>query len=193
MADKKTIIVLAPQAEISGSSGAIGKMLKKGALLPNYTAGDVLEKAVADADVARMDAAGVAKGVEEGQALMLVDLGGADTAALEQAMGVILDAVDRRTMLAVAGKSALAFYGAGVNTKVGSIDRPASAKDVLPTLASVGEFALTDQCSGAVIYQALKSPNTKLEEIGKLKEALQRMEGALARDNREPWDKHDCA
>ena len=33
----------------------------------------------------------------------------------------------------------------------------------------------------------------KLEEIGKLKEALTRMEGALARDNREPWDKHDCA
>ena len=34
---------------------------------------------------------------------------------------------------------------------------------------------------------------TMLEEIKKLKEALVRMESVIQRDNREPWDKHDCA
>ena len=193
MADKKTIVVLAPSAEISGTAGSVGKLLKKGALVTNYTPGTVIDAAVSDADVSRMDAAGVAEGVEKGLPLMVVDLGGADAAGLEAALEAIMDAADRRTTIAVAGKSALAFYGNGVNNKVGTVDRPASAGDVLPTLASVGEFSLTDQCTGAVLYQVLKSANTKLDEIAKLKEALQRMEGALARDNREPWDKHDCA
>ena len=39
----------------------------------------------------------------------------------------------------------------------------------------------------------MKNPNLKLEEIKKLKEALVRMESVIQRDNREPWDKHDCA
>lgn len=193
MADKKTIIVLAPSAEIAGTAGAVGKLLKKGALLPNYSGGDVIDGAVADADVVRIAPAGVAEQVEKGAALMLVDLGGADAGGLEAAVETILDGADRRTTIAVAAKNALALYGNGINNKVGTVERAAAAKDVLPTLASVGEFPLTDQCTGAVLYQALKSPNTKLDEIGKLKEALQRMEGALARDNREPWDKHDCA
>jgi hypothetical protein len=135
----------------------------------------------------------VAEGVEKGLPLMLVDLGNADAAALETAMETVLDGADRRTTIAVVGKSALAFYGNGIDNKVGTVERAATAKDVLPTLASVGEFSLTTNCTGAVLYQVLKSPNTKLDEIHKLKEALQRMEGALARDNREPWDKHDCA
>ena len=45
----------------------------------------------------------------------------------------------------------------------------------------------------AEIYQVMKNPNLKLEEIKKLKEALVRMESVIQRDNREPWDKHDCA
>lgn len=193
MADKKTIVVLAPSATIAGTSGAVGKLLKKGALLPNYTGGEVLDGAVADSDVTRVAPAAVAEQVEKGTALMLVDLGNADDAGLETAIAAVIDGADRRTTIAVAGKNALALYGNGINNKVGTVERAAAAKDILPTLASVGEFALTDQCTGAVLYQALKSANTKLDEIAKLKEALQRMEGALARDNREPWDKHDCA
>jgi len=193
MADKKIIVVLAPSAEISGTAGAVGKLLKKGALFPNYTAGPVLNGEVEDSEVSRLAPAAVAEGVEKGLPLMLVDLGNADATALETAMETVLDGADRRTTIAVVGKNTLAFYGNGIDNKVGTVERAATAKDVLPTLASVGEFPLTIHCMGAVLYQVLKSPNTKLDEIHKLKEALQRMEGALARDNREPWDKHDCA
>lgn len=192
MAEKKAIVVLS-NAEIAAGGAGMGKLLKKGALLPNYTPGEVLDGSVADADITRLEPAAVAEAVEKGAPLIVVDLGGADAAALDAAVASILEAADRRTTIAVSGKNALALYGQGINTKVGTIDRAAVSGDILPTLAAVGEFALTDQCAGAVIYQALKSPNPKLEEIAKLKEALARMEGALARDNREPWDKHDCA
>ena len=53
--------------------------------------------------------------------------------------------------------------------------------------------AVDEDCTGAIIYQVMKNPNLKLEEIKKLKEALVRMESVIQRDNREPWDKHDCA
>ncbi len=192
MADKKAIVVLAPAAEIAGGD-AIGKLLKKGALLPNYSGGTVCDGSVADGDIVALSPEAVAEAVEKGTPLMVVDLGNADSAALNAALATIMDAADRRTIIAVAGKGALALYGAGVDPKVGKVERAAFAKDVLATLATVGEFPLTTQCTGAVLYQALKTPNVKLEELVKLKEALSRMEGALSRDNREPWDKHDCA
>ena len=193
MADKKAIVVLAPAAELSASGDGMGKLLKKGALLPQLTSGAFPDGAVADADCVRVTPAEVAGAVEKGTALMVVDLGQADSAALDAALKTLLDAVDRRTVIAVAAKNGLALYGVGIDPKVGTVNRAVSVRDILPTLATVGEFALTTQCEGAVIYQVLKNPNPKLEELVKLKEALTRMESALARDNREPWDKHDCA
>ncbi len=44
-----------------------------------------------------------------------------------------------------------------------------------------------------VIYQVLKDPNLKFNELIKLQEALARMGSVIERNNREPWDKHDCA
>ena len=44
-----------------------------------------------------------------------------------------------------------------------------------------------------MLYEALRDPNMKNNQLKKMHEALTRMETALARDSREPWDKHDCA
>lgn len=192
MAEKKALIVIASGAELSGGDG-IGKFLKKSALLPNYAGGEVLNTSVDASEISKIGVEALAGAVESGTALMAIDLAGADTVALDAALVKVLDAVDRKTVVAVAAKGALAFYGQGIDNKSGSIDRAAKAEDVLPTLAAIGEFKLSAAASGAVIYPVLKSPNAKLDEIDKLKEALKRMEGALARDNREPWDKHDCA
>ena len=59
--------------------------------------------------------------------------------------------------------------------------------------ATIADLPVDEDCTGAIIYQVMKNPNLKLEEIKKLKEALVRMESVIQRDNREPWDKHDCA
>lgn len=192
MAEKKALLILATSAEIAGGEGT-GKLLKKGALFKNYSAGDVLNASVDKAEITAVNADGLAAAVEAGTALMVLDLGSADAAVMETAMVKVMDAVDRKTVIALVGKNGLALYGQGIDTKVGDIARPVKAEDVLPTLAAIGEFKLTPEAAGAVIYPALKTPNSKLDEIEKLKEALKRMEGALARDNREPWDKHDCA
>ena len=61
------------------------------------------------------------------------------------------------------------------------------------TIATIADLPVDEDCTGAIIYQVMKNPNLKLEEIKKLKEALVRMESVIQRDNREPWDKHDCA
>ena len=193
MAEKKALIVLAESAELSGNGAGVAKLLKKGALVSSYTAGTVLDGSVAADSITKAQPADVAAAIEKGDALIVVDLGAADTAALDAALEVVLEAADRRTVVTVVAKGAVAFFGMGINGKAGTVSRAAKAGDVLPTLAFVADLPLTETCTGAIIYQALKSPNLKLEEIGKLKEALVRMEGALARDNREPWDKHDCA
>ena len=193
MAEKKALIIAAKNADIAGGGAGLDKLLKKAAVFKNFISGDVAGSAVADETVTRLQPADVEAAVEKGVALGIIDLGDADSAALDAALATVLDGVDRKTVIAVAAKNALALYGAGVNGKAGELERAATAADILPTLAYIADFPITGDCTGAILYQALKSPNLKLEEIGKLKEALVRMEGALARDNREPWDKHDCA
>jgi hypothetical protein len=193
MAEKKVVLILAPAADISGGSKALDSLLKKGALFPRYAPGEVLDGSVAETEWLRLEPAAVGEALEKGAALVVTDLGAADRNALEAALAVILEAADRRTTVAVVGRNAAVFHGAGVNAKAGTADRPVAARDILPTLAAVGEFPLTGEGSGVVVYQALKTPNPKLEEIRRLREAIRRMEGALARDSREPWDKHDCA
>ena len=192
MAEKKVLVVLAPSAEIAGGEGT-AKLIKKGVALKSYQAGEVLNASVDRSEIAMLDVDGLAAAIEAGTALMAIDLGAADTNGMEAAMVKVMDAVDRKTTIALVGSNGPVLYGQGIDPKVGAISRPVRAEDILPTLAAIGEFKLTSESVGAVVYPALKSPNAKLEEIEKMKEALKRMEGALARDNREPWDKHDCA
>ena len=80
-----------------------------------------------------------------------------------------------------------------MNAKAGSVARAVNAQDIAVTIAAITDLPIDETCTGAIIYQVMKNPNLKLDEIKKLKEALVRMESVIQRDNREPWDKHDCA
>ena len=165
MAEKKVILLLAGEVSLDGGDAA-KKFKKKAVLVNNYTAGDVAAEALRVAGAAAVAPEGIAQALE---------------------------AADRRTLVVLAGSNLLAFQGLGVNTKTGSTDRQAFARDVVPTLAHIADLPIPDDTTGAVLYQVLKETNLKLNEFIKLKEALTRMETALQRDNREPWDKHDCA
>jgi len=44
-----------------------------------------------------------------------------------------------------------------------------------------------------VLFQVYKDPDIKVKEVKKLKDGLARMETALQRGERQPWDKHECA
>ncbi len=191
MAEKKALLILAEGTALNAEAPATARLLKKGAFFPNYTQGTVLNGAIAPEAVQKVEASAVAGLVEAGTAFMLLEA--ATPEALETTLEACLEGIDRKTTLAVVAKNGVVFYGLGVNAKAGTVSRAVTAADILPTLAFTADIPLTEECCGAIVYQALKSPNLKLEEIAKLKEALVRMEGALARDNREPWDKHDCA
>jgi hypothetical protein len=193
MSEKKAVLIAASSAELAGRGVGLEKLLKKAAVFTNYSAGELLGEAIDQAGLVHLKAEEVASALEKGTALCYVDLGDADSPTLDRVLATVLEAADRKTVVAVAAKDSLALYGVGIQAKGGLLTRTAKAEDVIPTLAYIADFPITGACTGAILYQALKSPNLKLEEIGKLKEALIRMEGALARDNREPWDKHDCA
>ena len=109
------------------------------------------------------------------------------------ALSPALEAADRRTLVVVVSASGTAFYGLAVNPKAGIVGRAVNAQDIAVTIATIADLPVDEDCTGAIIYQVMKNPNLKLEEIKKLKQALVRMESVIQRDNREPWDKHDCA
>ena len=133
-----------------------------------------------------VDAAGLEAAVEGDNGLILISGDDAELAA-------VLEAADRRTLVVVLGAKGVALYGLAINNKAGSIDRAVNAQDLMVTIATIADLEIDATCTGAIIYQAMKNPNLKLDEIKKLKEALIRMESVIQRDNREPWDKHDCA
>ena len=65
--------------------------------------------------------------------------------------------------------------------------------DVVPTICFLTGIPVPPTCEGSVLYQAMKDPNFKDKELSKLTEGIKRMEAAMSRDSREPWDHHDCA
>jgi hypothetical protein len=55
------------------------------------------------------------------------------------------------------------------------------------------DLPIAPTVEGGVLYQVFKNPNFKSDEIGKLRAGLSRMETAMQRGGRQPWDKHECA
>lgn len=181
MAEKKAILVLADSLDLNGSGEALDKLKKKGAVLPHAAAQGLKERAVALGGVS-VPADGIAAALEGDTAFVLTDN-----------LAAALEAADRRTLVVVAAKAGTVFYGLAINAKAGVVERAVNAQDIAVTIATIADLPIDESCTGAIIYQVMKNPNLKLEEIRKLKEALVRMESVIQRDNREPWDKHDCA
>lgn len=186
MADKKAFLVLADDLDLNASGEALEQLKKKAVLLPNAdTKGlDGLAEKLGGVNVSA-DAAAM-KAAVEGEKVLAVAHGAA-------ALAPALEAADRRTVIMVATAHGAAVYGMAVNSKAGRVDRTVNAQDLAVTLATIADLPIDETCTGAIIYQALKNPNLKLDEIKKLQDAIARMESILERNNREPWEKHDCA
>jgi len=191
MAEKKCVLVLASKAAVRDGSNII-KLMKKGVIIP-YTSGDLLAQAKKVEGVSKVAPDMVAAEMEKGTALVLVDLADGGDAALDAALGSILDAVDRRTLIVVAGGQGLVLSGQGV-ARAAEIKDSVGAADVIPTIAYVADVPLPpDTREGRVLYAALKDPNARLKEVVRLQESVRAMQAAIERGSREVWDKHDCA
>lgn len=184
MADKKAILVLAEGMKLTEGGEALDKLNRKAAVLTSADAAGLADKAAALGGV-RTDAAGLAATLEKN--VLAVVRGKADV------VGAVLEAANRRTVVVVAADDGVAFYGMGINGKAGTVARKVDADDIVLTIATLADLPISEDCTAAIIYQVLKDPNLKLNEMIKLQEALARMESVIERNNREPWDKHDCA
>ena len=186
MAEKKAILVLADSLDLNASGEALDALRKKAALLPHADCAGLA--AVAEKlGAVKTDASGIQAaldGAKEDSVLVMVE---------GDALAAALEAADRRTLVIVATGKGAAFHGLAINAKAGTVERAVNAQDIAVTIATIADLPVDENCTGAIIYQVMKNPNLKLDEIRKLKEALVRMESVIQRDNREPWDKHDCA
>lgn len=185
MAEKKAIVLVAEGLSLAAGGDALDKLRKKAVLLPKVDTTGLTEllKELGAVDVA-------VDGLEAacaGEAALLCLKGD------ESALAAAQEAADRRTLLVVIANDGVALHGLAMDAKAGSVERAVNAQDIAVTIATVVDLPIDGTCTGAIIYQAMKNPNLKLDEIKKLKEALIRMESVIQRDNREPWEKHDCA
>ncbi len=184
MAEKKAIVVLGEQLALAAGGEALDKFSRKAAILTRADAAGLEAEIIALGGV-KAGAAELAQALE--QHSLVYCAGGADVLA------AAMEAANRRTLIVAATAEGVAFYGLAVNGKAGSVERPVTAADIALTVATIVDLPITAECTAAVIYQVLKDPNLKLNELIKLQEALARMESVIERNNREPWDKHDCA
>jgi hypothetical protein len=89
-------------------------------------------------------------------------------------------------------KGLLTFTGPGVK-KGHRLQRTCNIVDLVPTVCYLADLPLPATAEGAVLYQVFKNPDFKSDDIAKLRAGLARMETALQRGERQPWDKHECA
>lgn len=193
MADKKVILIVCGEADVNIDGPSITKFMNKACTFTEFNNSGTAAESTKIEGAATVAADGIVKVFEDDAALAVVELGNVDAATLESTMAQVTEAADRRTLIALATDTGLFLGGLGINKKVGTIDRKVQAADIIATICYVADLPIPEDCTGGILYQALKDPNMKLKEIKKLQEAIGRMEVALQRDNREPWDKHDCA
>ena len=89
-------------------------------------------------------------------------------------------------------KGLLLMQGPGLKKNF-RLKRTCSIADLVPTICHLADLPIPQDVEGAVLFQVFKDPDFKSKEINKLKEGLARMEAAMERNSREPWDHHDCA
>jgi hypothetical protein len=86
----------------------------------------------------------------------------------------------------------LGFMGPGIRQGY-RLAKPCQLVSLAPTLAYAAGFPMPADAEGAVLYPLLKEPNFMSKEMEKLRKAVESLEFALGRQQREPWEKHDCA
>lgn len=89
-------------------------------------------------------------------------------------------------------RSIMVMYGPGFK-KGYRLKRNMWLTDIVPTICYLMNWPLPRDVDGAVVYQAFKDPNILQKHVEELQKSLESMQKALARGDRNPWDKHDCA
>lgn len=181
----------------SGEAEQLVKLRRKGALVPLTVTHDLKTEALAGAGAGESiaDAARAAGYVVEplapGSELAVVD-GIADEAALLAVLDQALAIPSTKMLIVITARSTALFYGLGVERGV-VLEKPLPAACIAPTLAWIGDLPLPAAVEAAPAYAVLKGLNFKAREIAKLKDANDALMLKIERDNRKPWDKHDCA
>ncbi|WP_294446988.1 hypothetical protein [uncultured Mailhella sp.] len=174
------------------------KLRRKGALVALKAEHDLVAEALAGSAAggeSMVDAARaggyVVEPIAHGSELSLVEgVKGEEAllAVLDQAFGVN----STKMLLVVLGQSSALFYGLGIERGV-VLDKVFPAACIAPTLAWLGDLPLPAQVEAAPAYAVIKGLNFKAREMAKLKDTNDALMLKIERDNRKPWDKHDCA
>ena len=201
MATGKNVIVLftTVSEDVLKNSQAeqLVKMRRKGALVPLSVAGDVKSEALAGApsgqsiaDAAR-ESGYVVEPIALGSELSIVEGIGSEAALLAEIDKCFALSTTKMLLVVICPTMAL-FYGLGIERN-SVLEKALPAACIAPTLAWIGDLPLPAQVEAAPAYAVLKGLNFKAKEIAKLKDSNDALMLKIERDNRKPWDKHDCA
>ena len=201
MATGKNVIVLFADVSedvlLKSEAEQLAKMRRKGSVVRIAAAGDVKVEALAGAPAGQsmVDAAREGGYVVEPIALaseLSIVEGIADEAALLAEIDKAFALATTKMLLVVVTSTCAMFYGLGIERGV-FIEEPVPAACIAPTLAWIGDLPLPEKVQAAPLYRIIKGLNYKAKEIAKLRDSIAALELKIERDNRKPWDKHDCA
>lgn len=197
---KNVFVIFADVADdllAKGEAEQLVKMRRKGALVPLTVTKDLKTEALAGAmegesiaDAAR-SAGYVVEPIAPGSELSVAD-GVMDEAGLLAVLDQALAIPSTRMLIVVVARTLALFYGLGIERGI-VLEKPLPAACIAPTLAWIGDLPLPAGVEAAPAYAVLKGLNFKAREIAKLKDANDALMLKIERDNRKPWDKHDCA
>lgn len=197
---KNVFVIFADVADdllAKGEAEQLVKMRRKGALVPLTVTKALKTEALAGAmegesivDAAR-SAGYVVEPIAPGSELSVAD-GVMDEAGLLAVLDQALAIPSTRMLIVVVARTLALFYGLGIERGI-VLEKALPAACIAPTLAWIGDLPLPAGVEAAPAYAVLKGLNFKAKEIAKLKDANDALMLKIERDNRKPWDKHDCA
>lgn len=192
MPEKKAILIIADEGDLNTENAAIQKFIKRSATVTDFKGEDITAEVMSIDGCLLTEVSSLSDVISSGALFVFVNMGNPTNSELESAITIAMETADQRTLLVYATQENIYFYGFGIK-RGARADRTAFSKDIVPTICYIADLPLPDGVMGAVLYQILKDRNMKLNEIKKLKDALEGMEAGMERASRKPWEKFHCA
>ena len=173
------------------------KIRRKGSIVPLAVQSDYAKEALAGA----VSGQSLAEAAKEGGYVVEPIAAGSDLSIVEglDDERSLLDAIDKafalnttKMLIVIVTPKLAVFYGLGIERGV-DLEKPLPAACIAPTVSWICDLPLPAQVEAAPAYAVLKGLNFKAKEIAKMKNIIAALELKIERDNRKPWDKHDCA
>lgn len=200
MASEKKVLLVFTKMDndslVNSTDESLKKVIQKAAIAPIKVKGDLKTEVGSGAEAGELIWDAAAKNninvdtLENGGEFIITDVNSADE--IDKVLAKAMELAGNKLLAIIVSPTQAIFYGYGIE-RGKKLNNAIPAASIAPTIAFLADLPFPEQVEAPIAYQVIKGLNFKMKQNRKMETANKAMMEAMERENRKPWEKHDCA